>query len=75
MKFDTETRTLSFSSLEEVDAFHQQLTDLVRATVVDVVKDVADPMEAKRRSAQVMERCSTVMRALNQIRRALPRRA
>ena len=75
MKFDEETRTLKFASLEEANDFHLELTHLVRCAMVDVNSRVTDPEQAKELSRDVMKQYRTVMRALNGMRRILPRKA
>jgi len=73
MKFDLETQTLRFSSETEVEAFHTQLTQLLRSAMASANAGVKDPHQAVEQSRQVMRACATVMRTLNVLRRALPR--
>lgn len=74
MKYDEETRSLRFSSDEELSRFHEDLTELLRTATVAVTKNV-DVDDATDRARDLMKRHSTVLRCLNALRRSLPRHA
>ena len=75
MKYDDETHSLTFSSAAEVEAFHAEMTDLIRLAMVMAHEGVADADQARQLSQEVMKRFATIMRALNNLRRSLPRSA
>jgi hypothetical protein len=72
MKYDDESRTLRFVSDDELRRFHDDLTDLLRTATVNATKNVEVDVATQRAQA-VMKGHATVLRALNAIRRALPR--
>lgn len=73
MKFDATSRTLQFTSDREVEAFHSQLTGLLRSAMASANAGIEDPEQAVDRSREVMRSCAAVMRTLNVLRRTLPR--
>lgn len=73
MKYDPETKTLRFSSEEEVVEFHVQLTDLVREATVAANRSAPRGAAAVEASRQVLKQVHVVARALNALRRHLPR--
>ena len=75
MKFDPETRTLSFHSAHEIDEFHRQLTMLLRLALNEASRGVEDGKEARKISQGVLKECAAVTRALNTLRSGLPRNA
>lgn len=75
VKYDEQTHSLSFNSAKEVEAFHAEVTDLIRLSMVVAHEGVADPQVARDRAQEVMKRFATVMRALNALRKSLPRSA
>ncbi len=74
MKYERESTTLSFRSQAEVEAFHGELSALVRAAMVQATRRVEDPQAAVGLSRQVMKDYRAVLRALNALRRGLPRK-
>ncbi len=74
MRFDSEHNTLDFSSRAEVEEFHLQLSSLVRLAMVQATRQIADPGEAKNASQGVMQELRAVVRTLNVLRAALPRK-
>ncbi|MFO0644900.1 MAG: hypothetical protein U0326_01600 [Polyangiales bacterium] len=74
MKLDADTRSLQFSSEEELQRFHDDLTELIRVATVSVTKNVEVEV-ATERARELMRRHATVLRCLNQLRRVLPRHA
>ncbi len=74
MKLDADSRSLQFASEDELQRFHDDLTELLRAATVSVTKGVEVEV-ATERARELMRRHATVLRCLNQLRRALPRHA
>ncbi len=72
MKYDDETRALRFGSPDELRRFHDDLTELLRTATVAATAGV-EVAVATERAREVMRRHAPVVRALNAIRRALPR--
>ncbi len=69
MNFDAETTSLRFTSLEEADALHTELTELLRRAMASAHEGVSDPEQAKELSHGVMKCFRTTMQALNAMRR------
>jgi hypothetical protein len=73
VNWDGEALALTFASPEEAEAFHQELSALLRMTMVQATRHVEDPEKAKAFSRLVMQDHATVMRALNALRTTLTR--
>ncbi len=68
MKFDAGSLTLRFASRDELERFHQDLTDLVRlAVLADAVKGEAAATGVAH-AKDAMRRFATATRALNALR-------
>ena len=74
MKYDDDGEALRFGSREELRRFHDELTSLVRTATVAASRG-ADVDEGVERARAVMRQHATVLRALNAMRRVLPRSA
>lgn len=74
MKYDPASNSLRFASPDELEQFHLQLTDLVRAAMVNATRHIPDGEQAKVVSREQMKELRTVMSALNTIRAALPKK-
>ena len=74
MRYDPETLSLGFSSQEEVEEFHSELVVLLRSAMVTATRRIPDSGKAKLVSREVMKDNRAVMRALNLVRHALPRK-
>jgi len=75
MQYDPESKTLTFSSEQEVEQFHSQLSLLLRHAMVEASRGVEDAQQAKAISREVFKECAIVTRALNVLRGSLTRRA
>lgn len=75
MSWDPATRALTFSSDEEVEAFHAQLSVLVRQAMMNATRHEPDAQRAKDLSREVMKELAAVMRALNALRAELTPKA
>lgn len=75
MTWDGDKRTLTFSSQEELQAFHDELSVLLRTAMVNATRLVEDPQKAKELSRTVMQDNAAVMRMLNTLRTSLERKA
>lgn len=75
MKYDPETRTLTFSSDHEVDELHRQLTLLLRHTLTEASKTVEDGTAARAISQSILKECAAVTRTINTLRRSMTPRA
>lgn len=73
MKFDDSSCTLTFRSLDEASAFHLELTSLVRQAMLQASKTAEDADDLKGPSKAVMQEHAHVLRALNAMRKVLPR--
>lgn len=74
MKLDEDALSLRFNSPEELQRFHDDLTELVRTATVGVTRGVEVDV-ATERARELMRRHATVLRCLNQLRRVLTRHA
>jgi len=68
VRYDGDGRQLSFSSKEEVEAFHAELSALIRGAMVGATRHIEDPAAATEASREVMKEFHTLMRALNILR-------
>lgn len=68
MNYDGEGKVLRFSSKEEVEQFHAELSALIRGAMVGATRHIEDPEAAKAASREVMKEFHTLMRALNVLR-------
>lgn len=73
MKYREEEPSLRFGSPEEAEAFHLELTALVREVMVAASTGVREADQAVANTREVFGRYKTVARALNSMRRSLPR--
>lgn len=74
MKYDPSTRTLQFTSDQEVERFHAEVTALLR-DAVSAASHLGDANTGKLAAQAVFRDFASVMRALNQLRRHLDRSA
>lgn len=74
MKYDHTTRTLQFTSDQEVDRFHAEVTTLLRDAVTEASRH-GDAHAGKLAAQAVFKDFASVMRALNVLRRHLEREA
>lgn len=70
---DDEELALRFRSKEEAEAFHLELTDLVREVMIATSREIPDGEEAAAETREVLKRYKTIARALNTMRRVLPK--
>lgn len=75
MKCDGAEWTLAFSSQEELEQFHTELSALIRGAMVGATRQIEDAELAKQASKEVLQEFRTLMRALNAMRETLPRKA
>lgn len=75
MKYEGEERTLVFSSLEEVERFHTELSTLIRGAMVGATRSIEDAALAKDASREVLQQFHTLMSTLNVLRTSLTRKA
>lgn len=66
MRFDADALTLRFASRDELDRFHNDLTDLLRRAIVDGA--TKDAFEGVAHAKGEMKRYAAVTRALNALR-------
>lgn len=69
MKYEPETRTLQFATPDELDAFHRELTLLLREMTVSVSASTPDAGQARDRAREVLREFKVVTRILNAIRK------
>lgn len=74
MHYDESARSLSFGSPDEITAFHDQLSSLIRAAMVLATRRIEDASVAKTESRKVMQRYAVLLRTLNTLRTSLPRK-
>ena len=72
MKYDPATRTLEFSSDQEVARFHAEVTTLLRDAVSEASRH-GDAQAGKVAALAVFKDFASVMRALNALRKHLDR--
>lgn len=73
MKYEPDSRTLQFASAEELDAFHLELTALLREVTVSVSSTTQDATQARDRAREVLREFKVVTRILNALRRRVDR--
>ena len=73
MHYDPSTRSMSFSSEDEMASFHQELTHLLRVATVAASTSEQDAAKGREAAQTVLKEFRTVTRALNTLRRILPR--
>lgn len=73
MRYREEETSLCFASPEEAASFHGELTELVREAMVAAGGSERDVEAAVDRNRDLFKRFKTVARALNSMRRSLPR--
>ncbi len=73
MKYEPESRTIFFTSPDELDAFHHELTGLLREVTLSVSATTKDPNEARDRAREVLREFKIVTRILNAIRKRADR--
>ncbi len=73
MKYEPESRTILFTSQDELDAFHHELTGLLREVTLSVSATTKDPNEARDRAREVLREFKIVTRILNAIRKRADR--
>jgi hypothetical protein len=70
VKLDADNLTIEFSSAEELDAFHRELTVLLREVTVSVTGKTSDANEARERAKDVLREFKMVARIVNAFRRS-----
>jgi uncharacterized membrane protein YgaE (UPF0421/DUF939 family) len=76
MKYDSKNKMMAFSSDEEVSKFHDQLTDILRAAMLEIGGDEATSKEEDLKlTKEFFERYSVLAETLNRLRAHLPRDA
>jgi len=70
VKYDAEGRRFEFSSEQEVEEFHAELSALIRGAMVGATRHIEDAEAATEASREVMKEFSTLMRAMNLLRRS-----
>lgn len=73
MKYLEQDPAVRFDSPKEAEAFHRELTELVREVTIAASRGVEDADRAVDLSRDVLKRYKTIARALNTMRRSLPR--
>ncbi len=73
MQYDPEQKTLTFSNDHEVEQFHNQVSLLLRNAMFQATKGIEDGAQAAEISKEVFKEFAIVTRALNTLRRSLPR--
>lgn len=73
MRYDPETKTLEFSSDDDVFQFHEQLTGIMRAAMSGVGSAETSDEEASRLTLEFFQRYSVLADALNCLREHLSR--
>jgi len=73
MKYISKTKTLEFSSDENVFKFHDQLTELMRFAMSNVGSGESSEAEALELTREFFERYSALSDALSSLRAHLPR--
>ncbi|MBW2460275.1 MAG: hypothetical protein JRH11_01430 [Deltaproteobacteria bacterium] len=68
MQIDPTARSLTFDSVEELAAFHDELGILVREVTIAASSSSKDPEVATARAREVLERFTTVTALLNSVR-------
>jgi hypothetical protein len=69
MEIDPATHTLRFDSAEQLDAFHRELTLMLRELMVALSTSVPDANQARAGAEQVLKQFHTAAEVLNTIRR------
>jgi len=64
---------LRFASAEELDAFHRELTTLLREVTVSVTGSTQDATEARNRAKEVLREFRVVAGIINKLRKHAPR--
>ena len=76
MKYDSKNKMMAFSSDDEVSRFHDQLTNILRETMLKVGGDEATSEEEDMKlTKEFFERYSVLAETLNRLRARLPRNA
>lgn len=73
MKYEPDTKTLQFTSDEELDAFHHELTTLLREVTLSVTSATADAQQARDGAREVLRTFKVVTRIINAIRKRTDR--
>lgn len=73
VKYEPESRSLQFASADELDAFHRELTGLLREVTISVSSTTKDANEARDRAREVLREFKVVTRILNAIRKRADR--
>lgn len=73
MKYNSNNKSLEFSSDESVFKFHDQLTDLLRLAMSSVGDDKTSEDKALALTREFFERYSALSDALKSLRAHLPR--
>ena len=68
MELDRESLSLRFGSPEELDAFHRELTALLREMTLSVAAKTKDPEQARALAHEVLREFEVVTRLLNALR-------
>lgn len=73
VKYEPDSKTLQFASDEELDAFHHELTTLLREVTTSVTAATADANQARDRAREVLRTFKVVTRIINAIRKRVDR--
>ncbi len=68
MHLNPTAKSLTFESVEELTAFHDELGILVREVTIAASSSSKDPEVATARAREVLERFTTVTALLNSVR-------
>ncbi len=68
MRLDPETHALIFDSRDELEAFHAELSELLRDVTIRTSSSASDAEVATERVKQLLERFATITTALNAVR-------
>jgi hypothetical protein len=76
MKYNSKNNMMAFSSDEEVSKFHDQLTDILRAAMLNIGSDESTGKEDDMKlTKEFFERYSVLAETLSSLRAHLPREA
>lgn len=73
MKFNPKSKMLEFISNEEISAFHDQLTGLMRAAMSQIGNAETTEAEGSRLTMEFFEQYSVLTDTLNRLRAHIPR--
>ena len=68
MRLDPITKSLTFESLDELTAFHDEIGTMLREVTIAASSSSSDPNVATARVQEVLSRFTTVTALLNSVR-------